>query len=178
MQLWSIIVAYERMLLPCVVPYVLAFKHTTSEHQAVRGENLWPASQEENFSLRTLWSATKQAQIKTCRQIFDKLSWNSRSTLRFLVSLLSEKKMGSVPLIGWHLYDPEFFTNKELMVRLFPDAESLLPSWYHRNLHPYETFMWQRNETASPVCNRSSAGNWLSWGLGFVSEEFTRITLH
>lgn len=161
------------MLLPCVVPCVLAFLHFTTEDQAVCGEDLWPPRQEDYFSLWTFWRTQNihwQAQIKAHRQIFDKLSNNLPSTLRFKVGLRSDKKMRLVPLLVWHSYDPAFFIHTELMVRLFPCTVSRLPSLYHTNSHPIEMFMWQSNETESSVYIRLCSGDWISWTLGFVSE--------
>lgn len=122
------------------------------------------------------WDALKwheshwQAQIKTHKQIFAKLSSNLPSTLSFLVGLGSEEKMRLVPLLVWHWYAPASFTNTELMVRLFPGTVSGRPSLYHRNSHSVEMFMWQRNETESSVCMRVCSGDCISWTLGFVSE--------
>lgn len=112
-----------------------------------------------------------QSPIKTHGQIFGKFCNNLPSTLRFIVELGSEEKMRLVPLLVWHLYDPALFSKTELMVRLFPDTVMGLPSLYHRNSHPVETFMWQRNETESSVCIRVWSGDWISWTLGFVSVE-------
>lgn len=72
------------MLSPCVVPCVQAFLHTTTELQAVCGEGLWPASQQDDFSLRTLWSDTKwtltrpnQDMQTTLWQINQQLAFNT-----------------------------------------------------------------------------------------------------
>lgn len=112
-----------------------------------------------------------QAPIKTHGQILGKFINNLPLTLSFIIGLGSEMNMWLVPLLVLHLYDPVLSSKTELMVRLFPDTVMGLSSLYHRNSHPVETFMWQRNETESSVCIRVWSVDWISWTLGFVSEE-------
>lgn len=54
MHFRNVIVSYRPFLLPCEVPRILARWHLTFEHQAVGGEDLWPASYEGYIGLWTL----------------------------------------------------------------------------------------------------------------------------
>lgn len=81
-------------------------------------------------------------------------SKNVPSTSSFI--LLSESK--TFPLLTLQLYEPESFVATEVMLYLLPDKSNLLPSLYHRYVHPEETLTWQLKDTESSECIKLCAG--------------------
>lgn len=105
--------------LPCVVPSVLTFLHPTLEHQAVRGEDLWPTSQQD---YRSLWALCRNTikgvtnTLNTYTKLWAGRNKNAPCTSSLTTWLWSEWRTAWLPLLVWHLYDPVFFVPTEVMV--------------------------------------------------------------